>query len=46
MEYGDKIAPVYESYGKLMDDVEVNDKCNTACGVKCFVPRYHDKINK
>jgi hypothetical protein len=29
-----------------MDDVEVNDKCNTACAVKCFNPHKFDVINK
>jgi hypothetical protein len=46
MEYGDKIAPVIESYGDLMEDVEVNDKCNSTCAVRCFNYKMADRINR
>jgi hypothetical protein len=38
IDYGKTIAPVYEAYGELASEVQVNAACNETCAITCFKP--------
>ena len=38
IDYGKTVAPVYRAYGDLIEEINVNPKCNETCAITCFKP--------
>ncbi len=45
LDYGKTVAPVYKTYGDLMEDVQVNKECNETCAIKCWKPSKADRVD-
>ena len=38
LDYGKTIAPIYQAYGDLLGELNVNAGCNETCAISCFKP--------